>query len=104
VNTVAGASVKFQFPESMTFDPMSIHVHPAPYVAPRDSVATDDRAPMAAVSVCTRRAIALADMSETARRRTVLDLTLSDRRGRFSSWMLELSRWGAFDGGGGPSQ
>lgn len=28
-DTIVDASVKFQFPESMTFDPMSIHVHAA---------------------------------------------------------------------------
>ena len=35
-NTVADGSVKFQFLESMSFDPMSIHAHAAPHIARAD--------------------------------------------------------------------
>jgi hypothetical protein len=96
MNTVAGASVKFQFPESMSSDPMSIHAHAAPLVASADS------ALMASLSVRTRRQIVFADMSETAARGTVVDLTLRGLRGRLSFSLLEFSIAIAFDGCGEP--
>jgi hypothetical protein len=55
---------------------------------------------MASLSVCNRRQSALADMSETAARGTVVDLTLCDLRGRLSVSSLEFSIAIAFDGSG----
>jgi hypothetical protein len=101
VNTLAGASVKFQFPESMSFDPMSIHAHAAPQVASRGASA--DGSLVASLSVRTRRRIWFADMSETAARGTVVDLTLPDLRGRMSFSLLEILSAIAFDGCGVPS-
>ena len=94
VDTVAGASVKFKFPESMSSDPMSIHAHAA------SRVALDDSSAMPPLSVRTRRRIAFADMSETAARGSVVDLTLCDPRGRFTVSSLEFSISMAFDGCG----
>jgi hypothetical protein len=67
-NTVADASVKFQFPESMTFDPMSIHLH----------AASEDSAPIASLSVHPDGK--------------------SHLRGRFTLSSAELSKPMAFDG------
>ena len=86
-NTVAGPLVKFQLSESMSFDPMSLHVHAAP----------------STLSVYDRRPTAPADMSETAARRTVVPLTLSERRAHLSFKVLELSIAASFHGGGEPS-
>ena len=73
---------------------MSIHAY----------VASDGRSVKASLSVRTRRQIAFADMSETAARGTVVDLTLSDPRGRFTVASLEVSIPLAFDGCGEPSK
>ena len=100
VNTVAGASVKFQFSESMRFDPMSIRAHAAPHVA--SYIAADDSALMASLSVRNRRQTAFADMSETAARGAVGHLTLYGPRGRLSFSLLEFSIAIAFDGCGEP--
>ena len=110
VNTVAGASVKFQFPESMSLDPMSIHAHAAPHIASREGShgasqgASDDSSPMECLSVRTRRQSSFADMSETAARGTVVVLTLSDLRGRSTVSSLEVSISIAFHGCGEPSR
>ena len=80
---------------------MSIHAHAAPHVA--SQVASDDSSLMKSLSVRTRRPIAFADMSETAARGTVVELTLCDRRGRMSFSLLEFSIAIAFDGCGVPS-
>jgi hypothetical protein len=106
VNTVAGASVKFQFSESMSFDPMSIRAHAATHVASQVALqlALNDSAPMASLSVRARRQIAFTDMSETAAPGTVVDLTLYDPRGRLSLSLLEFSIAIAFDGRGEPSK
>ena len=104
VNTLADASVKFQFPESMSFDPMSIHAHAAPHIASHGaSHGPSDGSLTASLSVRTPRPIAFADMSETAARGTVVELTLCDRRGRMSFSLLEFSIAIAFDGSGVPS-
>jgi hypothetical protein len=81
----------------MSFDPMSIRAHAALHVA---SQASGDSSRMASLSVRNRRRSALADMSETAARRTVVDLTLRDLRGRLSVSSLEFSIAIAFDGSG----
>ena len=80
-NTLRDSSVKFQFLESMTPDPMSIHAHAAP----------DDRARMGALSVRLRRRIGIADMSETTVVGTVVLLTVRDGRDRMARLALELS-------------
>ena len=97
-DTVAGESVKFQFLESMSLDPMSIHAHGAPQMD------LDDSAVAAALSVRHRRQIGLADMSETATHGTVAGLTLHGSRGDFTFSSLELSNAIAFDGCGEPSR
>jgi len=87
---------------------MSIRAHAAPHVASQVALqlalqlALDDSAPMASLSVHTRRQIAFADMSETAVRGTVAPLTLYDPRGRLSFSLLEFSIAIAFDGRGEP--
>jgi hypothetical protein len=73
-NTVADTLVKFQFPESMNFDPMSIHAHPA----------SEDSRPTASLSVHPDGK--------------------SSPRGRFTPTSLELSVSMAFDGCGEPSR
>ena len=73
---------------------MSIRAHTAP----------EHSSLMASLSVRTRRQIAFADMSDTAARGTVVDLTLSDPRGRFTVASLEVSIPIAFDGCGEPSR
>jgi hypothetical protein len=93
VNTVADGSVKFQFPESMSPDPMSIHAHAAP----------DDGSVIEPLSVHNRRQIDVADMSETATRGTVVGLTLYGTRGRFTRSSLEFSISIAFDGSREPN-
>lgn len=76
--------------------PMSIHVHAAPDIALGSVTAS--------LSVRTRRPIAAADMSETVARRTVVDLTLRERGGRFSLAALEFSIARALHGCGVPSK
>ena len=97
-DTVGGVSVKFQFLKSMSFDPMSIHAHAARRTARR--TAADDGSVAAALSVRNRRRGGLADMSETATRETVVDLTLYGSQGRFTFSSLEFSIAIAFDGCG----
>jgi hypothetical protein len=97
-NTVDADSVKFQFPESMSFDPMSIYPHAASQTDREDSSVTTP------VSVRRRRQIGLADMSETAARGTVVHLTLYGSRGGFTFPSLEFSLSIAFDGSGEPSR
>jgi len=98
VDTVGGDSVKFQFLESMSLDPMSIHAH-----ATRQT-AREANSVVAALSVRNRRRTELADMSETATRRTVVGLTLYRSLGRFTFSSLEFSIAIAFDGCGEPSK
>jgi hypothetical protein len=102
MNTVAGATVKFRFPSSMSPDPMPIYAPAASRVG--SQAASCDSALMASLSVRTRRQMAFADMSETAACGTVVDLTLGDLRGRFSISLLEFSIVIAFDGCGEPSK
>jgi len=97
-DTVGGDSVKFQFPKSMSFDPMSIHPHAARQVEWEASFVA------AALSVRNRRRIELADMSETAMRGTVVGLTLYGWPGGFTFSSLEFSIAIAFDGRGEPNQ
>ena len=99
---------------------MSIHAHAARHVASHAAshvashaasdvashvashVASGDSPPMALLSVRPRRRIAFADMSETAVRETVVDLTFCDLRGRLSFSLLEFPIAIAFDGCGEP--
>ena len=85
-NTLRDGSVKFQFLESMSLDPMSIHAHAAP----------DDMDGRSALSVSHRRPIDVADMSETATVGTVVLLTVRDCRDRDTRLALELSGGIAF--------
>jgi hypothetical protein len=97
-NTVGDDAVKFQFPKSMSFDPMSIHAQAARTAARKaGSVA-------GALSVRNRPRIELADMSETAARGTVVGLTLYGLPGRFTFSSLEFSIAIAFDGRGESNQ
>jgi hypothetical protein len=108
VNTVVNDSVKFAFPRSINLAPMSIYAHVARQMvkkATRETIwqtVRPDRSVPAALSVRHRRQIGLADMSETATRETVADLTLCGSRGRFTFSSLEFSIAIAFDGCGDP--
>ena len=83
---------------------MSIHAHAAPHIASHGALhGASDGSLTASLSVRTRRQIAIADMSETAARGTVVELTLCDRRGRMSFSSLEISIVIAFDDYGVPS-
>jgi hypothetical protein len=81
---------------------MSLQVHAASQMDRR--AVRGEGVGAATLSVRHRRLIELADMSETATRGTVVDLTLYGSRGCFTFSSLEFSIAMAFDGCGDPSQ